>query len=149
MAVCVAVMDTVLRLAFKDVHSLYHALFIVGPIANLIEIWHDRARARARRLAASPRWHAGADRGSRRGWHPGSLAPHRAGRLAREGPHSHRSRRRLAEGGLETVAIGVGLDLHHPQIVAAGPALDDDALGDAVLAACARPRRSWPVNFPR
>ena len=36
--VLVAVMETVLRL-FEDVHSLYHALFIVGPIANLVEIW--------------------------------------------------------------------------------------------------------------
>jgi hypothetical protein len=34
----VAITETVLRLAFRDVHSLYHALFIVGPITNLIEI---------------------------------------------------------------------------------------------------------------
>lgn len=47
-AVLIAVADTVLRLAFKDVHSLYHALFIVGPIANVIEIWWTRAHARAR-----------------------------------------------------------------------------------------------------
>jgi hypothetical protein len=38
-AFLVAVMETVLRLGFRDVHSLFHALFIVGPMANLIEIW--------------------------------------------------------------------------------------------------------------
>src|SRR5262249_12637760 len=32
-AVLVAVAETVCRLAFKDVHSLYHALFVVGPVA--------------------------------------------------------------------------------------------------------------------
>lgn len=36
--ILVAGMETVYRLAFRDVHSLYHALFTVGPIANLIEI---------------------------------------------------------------------------------------------------------------
>ncbi|MDB5388494.1 MAG: rsxD [Planctomycetaceae bacterium] len=41
-AVLVAVMETALRLAFKDVHSLYHALFTVAPAANLIEIYWDR-----------------------------------------------------------------------------------------------------------
>lgn len=45
-AMLVAAMETFLRLAFKDVHSLYHALFIVGPAANLIEICSDRRRAR-------------------------------------------------------------------------------------------------------
>ena len=45
-AVLVAVMETVCRLAFKDVHSLYHALFTVGPAANLIEIIAGRIRAR-------------------------------------------------------------------------------------------------------
>jgi hypothetical protein len=43
-AVLVAVMETVCRLAFKDVHSLYHALFTVGPAANLVEIVVTRAR---------------------------------------------------------------------------------------------------------
>jgi hypothetical protein len=38
-AMLVAAMETFLRLAFKDVHSLYHSLFIVGPAANLIEIY--------------------------------------------------------------------------------------------------------------
>lgn len=38
-AVLIAIMETILRLGFRDVHSLFHALFIVGPIANLIEIW--------------------------------------------------------------------------------------------------------------
>jgi hypothetical protein len=46
-AVLVAVMETVCRLAFKDVHSLYHALFTVGPAANLVEIVAGRMRARA------------------------------------------------------------------------------------------------------
>ena len=48
-AVLVAVAETVARLAFKDVHSLYHALFFVGPMANLVEI----AAARLRRPAAA------------------------------------------------------------------------------------------------
>ncbi len=53
-AVLVAVMDTVLRLAMKDVHSLYHALFIVGPIANVVEMWHDRRmKARKAEVAAA------------------------------------------------------------------------------------------------
>lgn len=34
----VALMETFLRLAFRDKYSLYHSLFIVGPIANLVEI---------------------------------------------------------------------------------------------------------------
>jgi hypothetical protein len=34
----VAIMETFLRLAFRDKYSLYHALFIVGPIANVVEI---------------------------------------------------------------------------------------------------------------
>jgi hypothetical protein len=38
-AILVGVVETILRLAFRDVHSLYHALFIVGPISNLVEIW--------------------------------------------------------------------------------------------------------------
>jgi len=44
-AVLVAVMETVYRLAFKDVHSLYHALFTVGPAANLVEIIAGRLRS--------------------------------------------------------------------------------------------------------
>jgi hypothetical protein len=39
--VVIAVVETILRLGFRDVHSLYHALFIVGPSANLLEIWWD------------------------------------------------------------------------------------------------------------
>ena len=35
----VAVTETFMRLAYKDVWSLFHALFIVGPVTNLIEIW--------------------------------------------------------------------------------------------------------------
>ncbi|QEL13526.1 RnfABCDGE type electron transport complex subunit D [Limnoglobus roseus] len=45
-AVLVAVAETALRLAFKDVHSLYHALFIVGPAATVVEIVVTRARAK-------------------------------------------------------------------------------------------------------
>jgi hypothetical protein len=37
-ALLIAIMETVYRLAFRDKYSLYHALFTVGPIANLIEI---------------------------------------------------------------------------------------------------------------
>jgi Na+-translocating ferredoxin:NAD+ oxidoreductase RnfD subunit len=44
-AVLVACMETFLRLAFKDVHSLYHALFIVGPLSNLIEIYLTTRKA--------------------------------------------------------------------------------------------------------
>ncbi|MBY0230993.1 MAG: hypothetical protein K2W96_17035 [Gemmataceae bacterium] len=36
-AALVAVAETYFRLAFRDVHSLYHALFTVGPAANLVE----------------------------------------------------------------------------------------------------------------
>jgi hypothetical protein len=32
-------------LVFKDVHSLYHALFFVGPAANLVEIIAGRVRS--------------------------------------------------------------------------------------------------------
>jgi len=46
-AVLVAVAETAFRLLFKDVHSLYHSLFLVGPAANLIEIFLDARRARA------------------------------------------------------------------------------------------------------
>jgi enediyne biosynthesis protein E5 len=38
--VLVAVTETFYRLVFRDVHSLYHALFTVGPISNLVEIWY-------------------------------------------------------------------------------------------------------------
>jgi Na+-translocating ferredoxin:NAD+ oxidoreductase RnfD subunit len=38
-AVVIALVESVLRLGLRDIYSLYHALFIVGPIANLIEIW--------------------------------------------------------------------------------------------------------------
>jgi enediyne biosynthesis protein E5 len=48
-AVLVAAMETFLRLAFKDIHSLYHALFIVGPVTNCLEIYADR-----RKPAATP-----------------------------------------------------------------------------------------------
>ncbi len=41
-AVLVGVAETVLRLAFRDKYSLYHSLFIVGPITNLVEIGYYR-----------------------------------------------------------------------------------------------------------
>jgi hypothetical protein len=50
--VVVAIAETGCRLVFKDIHSLYHALFVVGPIANVIEIVAIRRRARA--AAQSP-----------------------------------------------------------------------------------------------
>jgi Na+-translocating ferredoxin:NAD+ oxidoreductase RnfD subunit len=53
-AVLVAAMETILRLAFKDVHSLYHALFIVGPAANLVEIHADRQKPRSATAAQVP-----------------------------------------------------------------------------------------------
>jgi hypothetical protein len=69
-AMLVAVMETVCRLAFKDVHSLYHALFTVGPAANLIEI--AAGRLRARRASANTARVAGVD----------STVPLRAGEVA-------------------------------------------------------------------
>jgi Na+-translocating ferredoxin:NAD+ oxidoreductase RnfD subunit len=45
-AVLVACMETTCRLVWKDVHSLYHALFTVGPAANLVEIVARRVQAR-------------------------------------------------------------------------------------------------------
>jgi hypothetical protein len=50
-AVLVAVAETVLRLS-RDPHAAYHALFIVGPIANLIEIAVDARRQKVRAAAA-------------------------------------------------------------------------------------------------
>jgi hypothetical protein len=48
----VAVMETFLRLAFKDIYSLFHALFIVGPAANLAEIYFDRKKKAAAAIKA-------------------------------------------------------------------------------------------------
>lgn len=48
-AVLVALAETGYRLAFRDVHSLYHALFTVGPAANLIEIAYYAYSARPAR----------------------------------------------------------------------------------------------------
>jgi enediyne biosynthesis protein E5 len=45
-AVLVAIMETILQLVFRDVHSLYHALFIVGPTSNLVEILLTRGAAK-------------------------------------------------------------------------------------------------------
>jgi hypothetical protein len=52
-AVLVAVAETVLRVGFRDVHAPYHALFIVGPAANLVEIAVDARRKRVRPAAAA------------------------------------------------------------------------------------------------
>jgi enediyne biosynthesis protein E5 len=52
-AVLVAIVETILRLAFRDVHSLYHALFIVAPITNLWEIVWDSRHAAAKQQAAA------------------------------------------------------------------------------------------------
>jgi hypothetical protein len=47
-AVLIAVVETILRLGLRDIYSLFHALFIVGPIANLIEIrWTAKQKATA------------------------------------------------------------------------------------------------------
>jgi hypothetical protein len=51
-AVVVALVETVLRLAFRDIHSLYHALFIVAPVTNLVEIVADGHRAAAKEREA-------------------------------------------------------------------------------------------------
>jgi hypothetical protein len=53
-AMLVAVVETSLRLAFKDIHSLYHALFIVAPTTNLLEIWLLSRRTRASSADAKP-----------------------------------------------------------------------------------------------
>jgi Na+-translocating ferredoxin:NAD+ oxidoreductase RnfD subunit len=45
-AFCVALVEMILRL-FEQVHAPYYALFIVGPIANLIEIFLTSRRSRA------------------------------------------------------------------------------------------------------
>jgi hypothetical protein len=52
-AILVACMETFWRLAFKDIHSLYHALFTVGPVTNFIEIYFDSRKAKAAAVAAS------------------------------------------------------------------------------------------------
>jgi hypothetical protein len=43
-AVLVAIAESFYRVVFRDVHSLYHALFTVGPITNLIELVFDPAK---------------------------------------------------------------------------------------------------------
>lgn len=52
-AVLVAVTETYLRLRWETVHSLYYALFTVGPITNLIEIVYSRYGSRPAPNAAS------------------------------------------------------------------------------------------------
>jgi Na+-transporting NADH:ubiquinone oxidoreductase subunit NqrB len=51
--VCVAAMEAALRL-MQFVHAPYYALFIVGPIANLIEIAYTRAASRQTVPAVAP-----------------------------------------------------------------------------------------------
>jgi Na+-translocating ferredoxin:NAD+ oxidoreductase RnfD subunit len=53
-AVLVAVAETFFRVAFEDVHSLYHALFTVGPIANLIEIAYFARTGKQKKAAIVP-----------------------------------------------------------------------------------------------
>jgi Na+-translocating ferredoxin:NAD+ oxidoreductase RnfD subunit len=50
-AALVAVMDTILRVAFGDIHALYHALFIVGPISNLVEIYATSPKSKENQAA--------------------------------------------------------------------------------------------------
>jgi enediyne biosynthesis protein E5 len=45
-AFCVALVETILRLA-ESVHAPYYSLFLVGPTANLIEIWWTSRRNNA------------------------------------------------------------------------------------------------------
>jgi Na+-transporting NADH:ubiquinone oxidoreductase subunit NqrB len=52
-AFCVAAMEAVLRL-MQFVHAPYYGLFIVGPIANLIEIAFSRAASRQAAPAVAP-----------------------------------------------------------------------------------------------
>jgi hypothetical protein len=52
-AVLVAVAETVLRVMFEDIYAPYHALFIVGPAANLVEIAFDARRARTKAATAT------------------------------------------------------------------------------------------------
>ncbi len=47
--VLVALVETGLRLVYRDVHALYHALFIVAPVTNFAEILWDRRKAAAKR----------------------------------------------------------------------------------------------------
>jgi len=51
--VCIAAMEAALRL-MQFVHAPYYALFIVGPIANLIEIAYTRAASRQTVPAVAP-----------------------------------------------------------------------------------------------
>ena len=44
-AIGVAAMEMVLRLN-QNIHAPYYALFIVGPIANLLEIWNSERQAK-------------------------------------------------------------------------------------------------------
>lgn len=52
-AFLVAVVEAILRAVYRDVHAPYIALFIVGPIANVVEIaWTRHKSARAKSTTA-------------------------------------------------------------------------------------------------
>jgi hypothetical protein len=53
-AVLVGIAETVLRLAFRDKYSLFHSLFIVGPIANVVEIGYLYYTGKGKKPAAAP-----------------------------------------------------------------------------------------------
>ncbi len=53
-AVLVAAAETALRLGLRDVHSLYHALFVVGPLTNLYEIYVLDRRPRGESAETQP-----------------------------------------------------------------------------------------------
>jgi Na+-translocating ferredoxin:NAD+ oxidoreductase RnfD subunit len=59
-AFCVALVEMILRLA-ESVHAPYYALFLVGPAANLIEIWWTSRRGTAAVESASVTKLAGAE----------------------------------------------------------------------------------------
>jgi hypothetical protein len=52
--VVVGIVETVLRLGFKDRYSLFHSLFIVGPIANVIEIGYLYYTGQGKKPASAP-----------------------------------------------------------------------------------------------
>jgi hypothetical protein len=53
-AVLVGIAETILRLAFRDRYSLFHSLFIVGPIANLVEIGYLYWTGKGKKPAQAP-----------------------------------------------------------------------------------------------
>lgn len=43
--VLIAVVESILRYPFQNIHAPYYALFLVGPIANAVEIWQQQRKA--------------------------------------------------------------------------------------------------------